>query len=114
MNDQAAQVIKHIADKLDLPVQHLWAGLIAYAPFTFWQWAVGVGIGLFLALCCVVLCVLCIKNKGTDGVIWWGGWTVGVMTVTAAFAIQQMPDALAAKYAPEAWASQYVIRRATR
>lgn len=113
MNEQAAEVLKHLADKLDIPVQQLWAGLIAYAPFTFYQWLAGVLIGVFLSALCFGVLAWCIAKKPEeDGVIGLFMVTVAVMIITGLYGVGGMSNALAARYAPEAWAAKYIIQKA--
>lgn len=119
MNENAADVLKHIADKLDVPVQQLWAGLIAYAPFTFYQWVVGVTVGILAFVAFVPLCYKMIGSevsKKTDGFVPFlcGAMATVSFVLTSIFGLSSMPDALAAKYAPEAWASKYILRKIGR
>lgn len=108
MDKQAAEIIKQLADKLDVPVQNLWAGMIAYAPFIFWQWVAGLVIFLVVFAACIGLIVLTIK-KGGDSVIGAFFLTVFVLAIGGSIGYATMPDALAAKYAPEAWASKQIL-----
>lgn len=119
MEQETADVLKHIADKLDVPVQQLWAGLIAYAPFTFYQWAIGVGMGIFAF---VALGWISYKTAGTelskktDGFVpgMCGFLAVVAFALVAMFGLGETADALSAKYAPEAWASKYILKRLDR
>jgi len=123
MNENAAEVLKHIADKLDIPVQQLWAGLVAYAPFTYYQWLTA------LVLSCVVF-------AGLSGLAAWlfykarkmndfepFGAIGGVVSVLAGLVfifgiaihgVGESAEALAAKHAPEAWASKHIIKKIGR
>ena len=114
MNQTAAEVIMHIADKLDVPVQQLWAGLIAYAPFVYYQWITGVSLGILGGLLFTIHAVMGWKKSkdffgikfvvpGYCALVIWG------VTVTAG--IEEMPNALAAKYAPEAWATKHILNK---
>lgn len=117
MDEQAANVLKHIADKLDVPVQALWAGLVAYAPFAYYQWlamAVALGIGALVSLSVFAWSL----PKSFKQEIPYAPITV--ISGFCAFVflvfffgrgISDMGDALAAKNAPEAWASKYILRR---
>lgn len=48
MNEQTAEVLKHIANKLDVPVEQLWAGMVAYAPFWFYKYVACVALGILI------------------------------------------------------------------
>lgn len=116
MNEQAADVLKHIADKLDVPVQQLWAGMIAYAPFTFWPWVAGIACGLLITGGFALISYYSSKKEsgGEDPTVLCGFLAVASFAVTAALGIAYMSEALAAKFAPEAWAAQQIIRRVGR
>jgi hypothetical protein len=118
MNKDAADVLKHLADKLDVPVEQLWSGLIAYAPFTYYQWlamTVGAAIATVVLIGVVVYCIK--QNKempwGPIGMI--SG--IGVVIFACHFAFEGiggMADALAAKHAPQAWAAKHIINKLGR
>jgi hypothetical protein len=109
MNEQTAQVLKQIADKIDVPVQQLWAGLIAYAPFTFWTWVAGIALGLVMTVLFAILTVWCVK-KESESVLAAAFFTGITLGLTGLLGFIHMSDALAAKYAPEAWAAQKILR----
>ena len=115
MNKEAAEVLKHIANKLDIPVEQLWAGLIAYAPFTFYQWITGIALGTIV---CIVLWALCWKTfpqgKESPLTFMWGA-CAGMLTMALLFeGLNRMPDALAAWNAPQAWAAKIIIDKVRR
>lgn len=111
MDKNTAEVLKQIADKIDVPVQQLWAGLVAYAPFTYYQWIAGVAIGLFIAMLCGLLLAYVIKKEETEGFIPALFMLVVVLALTGSWFISGLPDAMAAKNAPEAWAAQQIIKK---
>lgn len=115
MNDKTAEVLKHIADKLDVPVQQLWAGLVAYAPFIFWQWVAGCLAAMFIVIVCSWLCVRTTGSEisaRTDGMVpgLFGLVAIVAFVIGLGTGIEGMPNALAAKYAPEAWATVYIMK----
>lgn len=113
MNENAAEVLKQIADKLDVPVQQLWAGLVAYAPFIYYQWLAGLALGLVICAIsfgCLLYCIR--KNDDTAGVFLL--ILVCAVTATGVGVLTTLPDAMAAKMAPEAWATQQIVRKIGR
>lgn len=123
MNENAAEVLKHIADKLDVPVQQLWAGLVAYAPFTYYQWLAALIISCVLVVGLVGLAAgLFLKAKAMNDMEPYGVFgcismilAAGVFVIGVAInGVGESAEALSAKYAPEAWASKYIIRRLGR
>lgn len=117
MNKDAAEVLKSIADKLDVPVQQLWAGLVAYAPFTYYQWFAGIAVGLFCALCAFLLLCYCIKRSSgndEDGVVPTSLLLLVLVLFTGGWFVAGLPDAMAAKNAPEAWAAQQIMKKVGR
>lgn len=112
MNEQAVEAIKHIADKLDIPVEQLWAGLVAYAPFTFYQWVAGIVIGLVVGGVLVAIAVKFNSKNLGDGFPAFACFMLGGMCLSGALFIglMEMPDALAAKNAPQAWAAKQILR----
>lgn len=111
MNDNAVEVLKHIADKLDVPVQQLWHGLVAYAPFTFYTWIVVVTLFVIALLCVFVFVYM---GKIREEYFGCAVFAFFVALVSGIFSLADMSSALAARYAPEAWATQYVIRSLRR
>ena len=121
MNKEAADVLKHIADKLDIPVQQLWAGLMAYAPFTYWQWLTTIAVGLLVLAAGVSVIVWGIHKAGkTERDEYFGVALIAffccipAVMVLGISGVGGMSEALAAKHAPEAWASKYIIRQVGR
>lgn len=121
MNKEAADVLKHIADKLDIPVQQLWAGLVAYAPFTYYEWltTMVISASVIVIAACVIAWALWKAGK-TEQEHYFGVALIAFLCAFVAVLIGWisgvggMANALAAKNAPEAWASRYIIQRLGR
>ena len=109
MNENAAEILRHIADKLDVPVANLWAGLVAYAPFVFYQWAAG----LIVSVCAAVgFAYLAHRIWKTEDVACFLFSTLTGAGIVGLFAcLMALPSSLAARYAPEAWATHYIIEQ---
>ena len=120
MNENAAAVLKHIADKLDVPVQQLWSGLIAYAPFVYYQWLAYVVFSLVGGIVAAALCMYFIKKSMQkelpNGPI---AFVCGALAFTCVviFMVEGLSAtgvALSAKHAPEAWAANHIIQKIRR
>lgn len=114
MDKNAAEILKHIADKLDIPVEHLWSGLIAYAPFVFWQWVVGIAFGMLIAALLAALGWYALKKGEGEPVLACFAFSLGAFGITAGVGLSHMPDSLSAKFAPQAWASKQIINKFDR
>ena len=120
MDKEAAEVLKHIADKIDVPVQQLWAGLVAYAPFTYWQWLVTTVITGSLVLIAAAVIIWALRKADDKSEHFFGVALLaffcgaGAMIVFGVAGIGGMSEALAAKNAPEAWAAHKIIRNFDR
>jgi peptidoglycan/LPS O-acetylase OafA/YrhL len=120
MDQQAAEALKQIADKLDVPVQQLWAGLVAFAPFAYFQWeAILIGCIAALFICGLVLAVL-VANAGKvesafgDGIglvciVLFAGMVCSACGILAQ--LSSLGEAMAAQKAPEAWATQQLLKK---
>ena len=120
MNKEAADVLKHIADKLDVPVQQIWAGLMAYAPFTYYQWLTSVVVATFFLVAALVVIFWALRKADEKSEHFFGVALIAffcaippVMTL-AISGVGGMSEALAARHAPEAWASKYILRQVGR
>lgn len=119
MNESTAAILKHIADKLDVPVAQLWSGIVAYAPFWFYKYIAMVG-ACFLV--CAVLVALSFKLYDKEATysdanmpsILAGIFAVVLFAATAIVGAANLGYALAAKNAPEAWASIYIMQTIER
>lgn len=119
MEKETADVLKQIADKLDVPVQQLWAGLTAYAPFTYAQWQAQTILCVVGFVVALMVLVYSIHRLRTEELPWGPIAFVCVICVVlfgVGFTVQMgdMADALAAKEAPQAWAAKYIVRRIGR
>lgn len=123
MNETTAEILKHISDKLDVPVATLWAGLVVYAEFYFYQW-IAIWVGLILLLMISVGCAIAAHRleAGTAGHRNDAGFVISLCGMVAFAAclvgtsiqFSTISYALAAKYAPEAWATQYIVKQLRR
>jgi hypothetical protein len=116
VNKEAAEVLKHIADKLDMPVGHLWNGLVAYAPFWFWKYVVLTSVFLVLGAVFSWISVKLYRSHKEKESIDDGFPIIAAgMAGLACAAIGLLSGAiyfgwaLAALYAPEAWAAMYIM-----
>lgn len=120
MDKDTANTLKSIADKLDVPLENLWNGLIAYAPFEFYEWVaivVSTGLGIVAGIAMIALGIYRSNKpnaKTDDGaatsftglvmfIIMFGTFLIGGLGSTA--------YALSAHYAPEAWAAKYILQK---
>lgn len=119
MDRQAAEVLKQVADKLDVPVEQLWNGLVAYAPFEFYQWC-----AILIALAILVVVGVCIigydsatqeRRKSEGGLGAFGlVLAAGALIMFLCVGAFEMAEALAARNAPEAWAAKKILGRVIR
>lgn len=116
MNDKAAEVIKHLADKLDLPVQQLWQGLVGYAPFVYAQWEAVLLVSIVVFVVTGIAFVVSLYKTREEELPWGPVAVISAVVamfsgVSIAVSLGEVAYALAAKHAPEAWAAKYVIQR---
>ena len=119
MEKETAELIKHVADKIDAPVQQLWDGLVAFAPFTYDQWLFKAAIIVVIFLAFVGLTALAIHYAKKDndyetGVLFAGFGAVGVLIVFGVEVVGTSAEAFSAKHAPQAWAAQQVLKKISR
>lgn len=120
MEKNTADVLKHLADKLDIPVQQLWDGLVAYAPFEYYQWITGIVVALVVMVVAITVAVIFWRKAWEENseaytmtcVLSIAGAIVALLFITVA-GVGNMAYALAAKNAPEAWAARYIIKKVT-
>ena len=120
MNENAAEVLKHIADKLDVPVQQLWAGLVGYAPFVYYQWLAYVVFSLVVGGVSLALCLYfskrAMKEEIPNGPIAFicGGAAILCGVIFMVEGVSSTGVALSARNAPEAWAAKHIIQKIGR
>ena len=116
MDKSTAELLKGMADKLDVPVEKLWEGLVAYAPFEYYQWLTEIVVCVsFLALFTLTFSIgIHLAKKDNDfapiAITSFFGMVV-VMIMLLMSGIGGVASALAAKNAPEAWAAKYIVHR---
>lgn len=120
MNKEAADVIKSIADKLDVPVEQLWNGLIAYAPFYHAQWEVQMilsVVGFVVAAVAIFIGLYMLVKHGEEiggGVAFFGAIALIPVCISLTVNLGDMANAMAAKHAPQAWAAKQILNKVTR
>ena len=119
MEKETAEVVKQLADKLDVPVEHLWNGLVAYAPFEFYQWVallIGCAFVLVIGIAAISYDISTSEKRKSDGGLAIFGFIVSIVAAGTfvVAGVSGMAEALAAKNAPEAWAAKKVLGRFVR
>ena len=123
MDKNVAETLKAIANKLDVPVEALWNGLLAYAQFYGYAWAIFLLLSVLGASTLIWLCIRTVRTKelflrgnptGSCVLAFLLGGAAFVCIVSFMVNLSDTADGLAALKAPEAWASKYVLRRLGR
>jgi hypothetical protein len=112
VNENTAEVLKHIADKLDVPVAQLWGGIVAYAPFWFYKYVAVVIVGSVLGFALLVVCAKLYDRQFVDGMPCALAGMTGTILLGGSllFGAVNFGYAMAATTAPQAWASMYIMQ----
>lgn len=118
MNQETAALLQSLSDKLGVSVEHLRDGLVAYAPFVFYEWVVMMLVIISFMVASVVTFLYYRRKQQEDDyeTVCIGSVTVFAISLMLFFiaGISSLADSLAAKQAPQAWAAKYILNSIRR